>query len=97
MPIDIQQRLNSIGGKASVLVDRCRHERELRLEAEAAVAEREREINRLNQRVAELNREVELLKTARLTAPTRDDVETSRALLSGLVRDIDRCIADLTE
>lgn len=97
MPIDIQHRLDAIQAKASLLVDRYKAEKQSKEKAMLTIAEQKQQIQRLQSRVVELTREVEILKTARLTAPTREDVERSRALLSSLVRDIDRCIADLTE
>lgn len=97
MPIDLQQRLDAISLKARLVVERYENERKARLRAEETVKEQQNEIRRLNRNIADLTRDVELLKVARLTSPTREDIEQSRSLLLDLVRDIDRCIADLTE
>ncbi len=44
-----------------------------------------------------LQQELEYLKMARVVAPNLDDVEKARTTISTLVRDIDKCIAQLNE
>lgn len=57
---------------------------------EYTVRQQERDIERLSQ-------QVEFLTVVSTAMPDRDDVEKSRAVLSSLVREIDKCITDLTE
>lgn len=47
--------------------------------------------------IARLRTQVEFLSVSHSVAPTRDDLESSRAMLAELVREIDRCIADIGE
>ena len=54
------------------------------------------QVERQSREIADLRHQVEYLKVATSIAPSREAVEQSRAVLSELVREIDKCIADLT-
>lgn len=97
MAIDLKQRLDAIGERAKLLTQRLEQERRARLEAESLVADMNRELEQSRRRVAELEQQVEYLRVVGLVDPSREDVARSRAVISELVRDIDRCIADLEQ
>ncbi|MDE5625187.1 MAG: hypothetical protein K2I61_02580, partial [Muribaculaceae bacterium] len=63
----------------------------------ARVAELEAELESSRKLAGKLQQEVEFLKIATTIAPERKDVEQTRALLAELIREIDKCIADLKE
>ena len=44
-----------------------------------------------------IKQEISYLKMARVIAPTHEDVDNARTTISTLVRDIDKCIAQLNE
>ena len=54
-------------------------------------------IKKQQQEIDRLQQEVEHLKVVTTLTPKREDVEKSRAFLSKLVRNIDKCIAELKE
>ena len=56
-----------------------------------------KEIEQIKRDNEKLTQEVEFLKLARIVAPNLDDVEKARTTISTLVRDIDKCIAQLNE
>jgi len=92
----LRQRLDSIEAKASLLVEKY-----ARLRAAKAVSDRRneellRQVERQSREIADLRHQVEYLRVATSIAPSREAVEQSRAVLSELVREIDKCIADLT-
>lgn len=97
MASDLQQTVDRLRAKMLVVSDRfslvCA-ERDRALERIAGL---EQELERSRSRVSKLEQEVEFLKIATTIAPDRKDVEQTRALLAGLVREIDKCIADLKE
>lgn len=97
MAIDLQNRLDQIKVKSGMLVERYKQERQQREQLQESVSDCERQIKELKQQIARLREENEMLKLNGLVNPSREDVENSRTILSKLVRDIDRCIADLTE
>lgn len=54
-------------------------------------------VDRQRREIQNLRTQLEYLQMASTFAPTREQVEQSRAVLSGLVRDINKCINDLTQ
>lgn len=95
MAQNVQDIAGNIRSKVAVIVDR-QHMLAKAIEAERA------ESARLKVRVDELLAEVKRLKAdneyltvMRAAAVTPQQAEQSRAMLAGLVREIDRCIAEL--
>ena len=70
--------------------------RQLKADAEK-IGQLEQDINRMRAENERLRSQVDYLKMAAIVAPEREDVERTRALLSNLVREIDKCIADLND
>lgn len=97
MSADLKQRLDSLRTKTALLLKR----HEMLEEAISAAGERikalEQDNERLQKRIDLLNQENEYLRVVHSVSPSRSDAESTRALLAGLVRDIDKCIADLGE
>ena len=97
MADDLQQTLRRLQAKMLVVNDRfalvC-NQRDTALERVAAL---EQELHTERARADRLAGEVEFLRMATTIAPERKDVERTRALLASLVREIDKCIADLKE
>ena len=94
---NLKQPLERLRGKADILAERYRillqdkQQADLRIEElSSTIKKQQNEINRLQQ-------EVEHLKVVTTLTPDRKDVEKSRAFLSKLVRNIDKCIAELKE
>ncbi len=97
MASELQQTIDRVNAKTQILFDRYALLKQKREEAVARIAELEKEIAKLQAENQQLHTEVEFLKTACIITPNRGDVERSRALLSGLVREIDKCITELNE
>lgn len=97
MAVELQQIIDRVNAKTQILLDRYALIRQRRQEAEAKVAELETTLLKLRSENEDLRRQVEFLKIATTIVPDRNDVKRSRALLSELVREIDKCIADLNE
>lgn len=93
---DLKQTLDRIAGKASLLAERYRRVVKQRDELREQVEFLTQQIEERDRTIADLNVRVEYLSVVGVTNPTRDDVKQSRAVLLKLVRDIDRCINDLT-
>lgn len=97
MAADFQQITKNLTGSTAQLVERVKDiiaERDSAIkrvtDQEATIREQKRSIERLTQ-------QVEYLTVVSTAMPVSEDIEKSRAILSGLVREIDKCIADLTE
>lgn len=97
MAIDLADTLSRIVRKAESLTDRYEVLSEAKQEADARIAELEDVVSGLQEEVRRLKAEVEYLTVVNVISPTREDIDRSRAKLSGLVQEINKCIADLTE
>lgn len=97
MAVELQQIIDRVNAKTQILLDRYALIRQRREEAEAKVAELEATLEMVRAENEDLRRQVEFLRIATTIVPDRKDVERSRSMLSELVREIDKCIADLNE
>lgn len=97
MSADLKQRLDSLRTKTALLLKRHEMLEEAATAARQRIRELEQDNERLQTRIDLLNQENEYLRVVHSVSPSRSDAENTRALLAGLVRDIDKCIADLGE
>ena len=97
MSADLKQRLDSLRTKTVLLLKRHEMLEEAATAARQRIRELEQDNERVQKRIDLLNQENEYLRVVHSVSPSRSDAENTRALLAGLVRDIDKCIADLGE
>lgn len=97
MATDLTTRLDSLRAKTHVLVERYALLEAERKRLESLLAERDAAIERCNRQIAGLQSRLEYLSAATTLTPSRDDVDALRAMIAGLVREIDKCILDLTD
>ena len=96
MAANLQQRIEKIEAKAALIIERYGLMSQARQEAENRVRELTGTVERLERTIGDLNRQIEYLKVASVLTPDHKDVEVTRAVLSELVREIDKCIAQLS-
>lgn len=97
MAIDLAEQLSRIKGKAQLLLIRYNA---LREKVERLTSENQDLRAQLLARDATIEKmelEIEYLKIASTLAPDRQTQDTVHAMISDLVREIDRCVADLKE
>lgn len=94
---NLQQTLERIRGKAGLLTERYALLRKEKEAGDSRIKELEATVMRQQQEIERLRQEAEYLKVVTTLNPDRKDVERSRAILSGLVREIDKCILELNE
>lgn len=63
----------------------------------AMVDQNERQIKQLQDQIREQGKDYEALKAARMLAVTDQDIEATKKRLSKLIRDVNKCIAILTD
>lgn len=97
MAADLQQLVLSIKDKHRVLAERYSVAIEQVEAYKKHIADLEYTVKQQQQEIERLSQQVEFMTVMNTSMPDRDDIEKSRAILSGLVREIDKCIADLTE
>lgn len=93
----LQETIHNLKAKAGIILDR---QALLTKEYNAAcerIKQLEDTILTLRKEVERLSLEKEYLSIATTIAPTTADIERSRAVLSELVREIDKCITELNE
>lgn len=95
MPNNAQQIARNIESKVVAIVGRQKLLSQ-RLEAQRDENRRLRErVQELTAEVDHLKRDLDCLSMMKSVSVTPEQAQHSRALLAGLVREIDRCIADL--
>ena len=97
MANDLKQTLERLRGKADLLVERYQLLLQEKQQVDMLNEELSSTIKKQQQEIDRLQQEVEHLKVVTTLTPKREDVEKSRAFLSKLVRDIDKCITELKE
>lgn len=94
---EFQQIIDRINAKSQLILERYAMVNRQRGEAVQRVHELEESLRKMQAENERLAREVEFLRIATTIAPDRKDVADTRAMLSELVREIDRCISDLND
>ena len=97
MAADIQHLVDTLKDKHQQLIERYMLACSQRDNALNRVADLEYTVKQQQNDIDRLSQQVEFLTIVSTAMPDRDDVDKSRALLSGLVREIDKCINDLTD
>ena len=97
MAIDLKQQLDRVTAKADLIIQCCQSLTRQRDEALGRIAELEALLAARDKELELLRIDNENLRVVSAVWPDRSEVENARALISELVRDIDRCILDLKE
>lgn len=97
MASDLQQTLERISRKALHLTERYEAIRQKLAQTQAQLDERDKLIAGLRAEIETLSRENDYLKVVTTAHHSRADVERSRAVISRLVRQIDKCINELND
>lgn len=93
---NLQQRIDKIEAKGALLAERFAMIRDAKQQADDQIAEMKATIAGMQRTIDDLNRQIEYLKVASVLTPDHHDVEETRAILSELVREIDKCINQLS-
>lgn len=96
MAVTLQERVEKIKSKAALLQERYSALLNAKAEADHRISELTDEISELNRKLRDKEREIEWLKVSSVLTPDHNDVEETRRFISELVRDIEKCIAQLS-
>ena len=91
----LDKSLSRISEKMHVLTQRYDTVCQERTQALERIAELERELRDKEQHIEQLSLRNEYLSVSSTLAPDRDAIEKARNIITELVREIDRCIADI--
>lgn len=92
-----QQRIDRLTAKMEMLRLRIEDANRQLREASDEIAQRDSSIKKLNRQIDLLNQETENLRVVHAITPRRDEINQTRSIIIELMRDIDRCIADIGE
>lgn len=92
-----EQTLATFQTRARQMVLQFRQLKKENEELYGMVDSRDREIAALKEELEQKNRDYEALKTARMLSVSDCDITKSKERLSKLIRDVNKCIAVLTE
>lgn len=94
---NLQQRLDILRSKAQLLTERYLTLLDEKREADATIEQLNKEMELQRKEMDIMRQQIESLQVVTTLVPSRENVERSRAILAELVRDIDKCINELTE
>ena len=97
MASEYQETFDRIATKTGLLMQRYAAMLEANMLANRRIADLEKLLDDARKELQALRNENEYLKIASTIAPSREQIEDARAMVANLVRDIDRCITDLSD
>lgn len=93
---DYRNALQRLGEKAAIVAQRYEAARRQLEETRLQVETLTKELERRDEKIKLLETEIENLVIVKTAFPSKQAIAQSRDHLAGLVREIDKCITDLT-
>ena len=97
MADELQSRLRSLQSKAKLLMERYKTLLRQKQLQDNEVLQLKHTVKQQQERIALLEQQLEHMRVITPLTVQGADLEQSRAVLTQLVRDIDKCIAELTD
>lgn len=97
MPGELTDTIQRVSAKARLLVERYNVLLGLKHEADDRIRELDNLVLSQKKEIEMLRTENEYLRIATTLSPSRSDLDKTRQTIALLVREIDRCITDLSE
>ena len=97
MAIDLQQQLERVNAKTTLVLEKYALMQQRLEQARAEIARLNDELRRSRQSIEALEMRLEYLNVSHTVASSGDELQRAKAMISELVREIDLCIADLND
>ena len=97
MAIDLQQQLERVNAKTTLVLEKYALMQQRLEQARAEIARLNDELRRSRQSIEALEMRLEYLSVSHTVASSGDELQRAKAMISVLVREIDLCIADLND
>ena len=97
MAIDLRQQLERVNAKTTLVLEKYALMQERLAQARAEIESLRQQLVQQQRKVEELELQRQYLTLSHPVAPGADDTRRALDMIDGLVRDIDRCIADIAE
>lgn len=94
---ELPSRIERLKHKAEVLFSRYQMLKQQKIVADEEILRLKAALDERDRMIENLNRNLEYMKAAVGVAPSKEELEQSRAILTQLVRDINKCINDLKQ
>ena len=92
-----QERIESLQAKTHLLKEKYQVFAKRHKDTEERLVQSERENLSLKQQIEQLKVQIEYLQVVSTINPSREELEQTKKVLSDLVREINKCINDLTQ
>ncbi len=96
MASDLQSTLGRIITKSNVLIEKYRALEEEKIAADNKIEKLQLQVDSMKKELESLQRDNEYMRLARTIMPNADQLSESKAIIRQLVRDVDKCISQLT-
>lgn len=97
MAIDLRQQLERVNAKTTLVLEKYALMQERLAQARAEIESLRQQLVQQQRKIEELELQRQYLMLSHTVAPGADDTRRALDMIDGLVRDIDRCIADIAE
>ena len=97
MAIDLQQQLERVNAKTTLVLEKYALMQQRLEQARAEIARLNDELRRSRQSIEALEMRLEYLSVSHTVASSGEELQRAKAMISELVREIDLCIADLND
>lgn len=97
MAIDLRQQLERVNAKTTLVLEKYALMQERLAQARAEIESLRQQLLQQQRKVEEMELQRQYLMLSHTVAPGADDTRRALDMIDGLVRDIDRCIADIAE
>lgn len=97
MAIDLRQQLERVNAKTTLVLEKYALMQERLAQARVEIESLRQQLLQQQRKVEELELQRQYLMLSHTVAPGADDTRRALDMIDGLVRDIDRCIADIAE
>ncbi|MDE6301874.1 MAG: hypothetical protein K2M19_09180 [Muribaculaceae bacterium] len=97
MAVNLEQQLESVRAKSLVVSEKYQRLREAFEAQKTELTDLRAQLLAKDEELEKLRLQVEYLSIASTVSLTADDLAATRAMVADLVREIDRCLADLTD
>lgn len=97
MAIDLRQQLERVNAKTTLVLEKYALMQQRLVQARAEIERLNEELQRRRRDIEALEMKLEYLSVSHTVAPGAAELQGAKALIAELVRDIDRCIADIAD
>lgn len=97
MAIDLRQQLERVNAKTTLVLEKYALMQERLAQARTEIGNLQEMLDRSRRRIEELELQQQYLTLSHTVAPTADDSRRALDMIDEMVRDIDRCLADIAE